>query len=137
MKPARMQSSCERGTGWIENGEGPRSPWRTIYVAMETHAIALRKLVPKSRVLPRQHKKTTNTWPLYFLKDTACTEGPNGIVAWPEHDRQTTPLPRPKACFHGRLVFRKEPRGRYIQKPSAKCDRLSMVCYLGLIKSNK
>ena len=77
MKPARMRSSCERGTGRIETGESPRSPWRTIYVAMETHAIALRKLVLKSRALLRQHKKTTNAWPLYFLKNTACTEGPN------------------------------------------------------------
>ncbi len=76
-KPARMRSSCERGTGRIETGESPWSPWRTIYVAIDTHAIPLLLLVLKSRALPRQRKKTTNAWPLYFLKNTACTEEPN------------------------------------------------------------
>ena len=98
--PVKMRSSCERGTGRIETGESPRSPWRTIYVAMETHAIALCKSVLKSCDLLRQHKKTANAWPLYFHGSTACPEGPKiGIVALPEHDRLTAPLPRSKSMF--------------------------------------
>ncbi len=48
---------------------------------METHAIALHKLVLKSCTLPRYRKKTMNTWPLYFLENTAYTEGSNRLCS--------------------------------------------------------